>query len=413
MVEDLINDEKSPNKHIPIILLIIFTETLGFSIVLPVLPFLGLSLGLNVFQVGLIASIFSFCQLFASPLTGKLSDRFGRKPILIFSQSSTFIGFFLLGIADMVWILVLARLVDGLLGSNMTVSHAYLSDVTDPKDRTKIFGYSSAIFGAGLIFGPIIGGTLSVLNYSIPMFFAAGISLLSIILVIIFLKESLTIKGDKFSLKFREILPVKEAKLFFKSKNVRGLLIIFFLYCFAFMIFMTSFALLAQIQLNIASQEIGYFLAWVGILRVIFQGILISPLLKKISEETALKIGVLALIITMILLVLATQYFFVFLPLIFLAFGTGIVGPILTSKLTKAVKKEETGSLLGVNNALMSIAQIIAPILGGLILQYLPSQTLPAVSAFCFILIFLLWRYGFPHPPQETILNSTELDYGT
>ena len=273
--------EKSSNKHLPIILLIIFTETLGFSIVLPVLPFLGLSLGLNVFQVGLIASIFSFCQLFASPITGKLSDRFGRKPILIFSQLSTFIGFFLLGIADAVWILVLARLVDGMLGSNMTVSQAYLSDVTDPKDRTKIFGYSSAIFGAGLIFGPVIGGTLSVINYSIPMFFAAGISLISIILVILFLQESLTNKRDKFSLKFNEILPVNEAKLFFKSEEVRGLLLIFFIYSFAFMIFISSFALLAQIQLNVTSQEIGYFLAWVGILRVIFQSILITPLLKK------------------------------------------------------------------------------------------------------------------------------------
>lgn len=406
------SNEISSNKHLPIILLIIFTETLGFSIVLPVLPFLGLSLGLNVFQVGLISSIFSFCQLFASPITGKLSDRFGRKPILIFSQLSTFIGFFLLGIADMVWILVLARLVDGLLGSNMTVSQAYLSDVTDPKDRTKIFGYSSGIFGAGLIFGPVIGGTLSAINYSIPMFFAAGISLISILLVILFLQESVTNKLDKFSLKFNDIIPVNEAKRFFRSKAVRGLLLIFFLYSFAFMIFISSFAVFSQIQLNITPQEIGYFLAWVGILRVFFQSILITPLLKKISEETTLKIGVLTLIITMIMLILTTQYIFIYLPLTFLAFGTGVVRPILMSKLTKSVKKEETGSLLGVNNSLSSIAMIITPILGGLILQYLPSQTLPTVSALCFFLIFLVWRWGFTHPIQDAKLHPSELQYG-
>ena len=182
------------DKRILIIFLIIFTEVLGFSMVAPVIPFLALSLGLNVLQIGLILSIFSFCQFFASPVTGKLSDRYGRKPLLIVSQISTFIGFILLGLANEVWILILARLVDGLLGSNMTVSQAYISDVTEPKNRTKVYGYSSAVFGAGLIFGPLIGGILSTISYSIPMFFAAVVCLVSILLVVIFLPESLTVR---------------------------------------------------------------------------------------------------------------------------------------------------------------------------------------------------------------------------
>jgi len=386
-----------------------FTETLGFSIVLPVLPYLGLSLGLNFFQIGLISSIFSFCQLFASPITGKLSDRFGRKPILIFSQSSTFLGFFLLGMTDTVWILILARLVDGLLGSNMTVTQAYLSDVTDPKDRTKTFGYSSAVFGAALIFGPVIGGILSSINYSIPMFLAAGISLISMILVVLFLQESLTSKKEKFNLKFEEIIPIKETKRFFRSVNIRGLLIIFFIYNFAFMIFISSFALLAKSQLKVNSQGLGFYLAWVGILRVIFQSMLINPLLKKINENNTLKIGVLALVITMISLSLITNSLLVFFPLIFLAFGSGVVRPILTSKLSKSVGKEETGTLLGVNNSLSSVAQIISPILGGLILQFLPSQTLPAISASLFVLIFVFWRLGFPKPIQAETTQTLEL----
>lgn len=387
-----------------------FTETLGFSIVLPVLPHLGLSLGLNFFQIGLISSIFSFCQLFASPITGKLSDRFGRKPILIFSQSSTFLGFFLLGMTDTVWILILARLVDGLLGSNMTVTQAYLSDVTDPKDRTKTFGYSSAVFGAALIFGPVIGGILSSINYSIPMFLAAGISLISMILVVLFLQESLTSKKEKFNLKFEEIIPIKEAKRFFRSVNIRGLLIIFFIYNFAFMIFISSFALLAKSQLKVNSQGLGFYLAWVGILRVIFQSTLINPLLKKINENNTLKIGVLALVITMISLSLITNSLLVFFPLIFLAFGSGVVRPILTSKLSKSVGKEETGTLLGVNNSLSSVAQIISPILGGLILQFLPSQTLPAISALLFLLIFVFWHLGFTKPAQVETSQSVELE---
>ncbi|MFX1346085.1 MAG: MFS transporter, partial [Promethearchaeota archaeon] len=124
--------EKKFEKKLLIIFIIQFTEILGFSSVLPIIPFLGLSLGLNALEIGLILSIFSICQFFASPITGKLSDRYGRKPLLLFSQTSTFIGFILLGFASNVWILIAARLVDGLLGSNMTVTQAYISDVTNP-----------------------------------------------------------------------------------------------------------------------------------------------------------------------------------------------------------------------------------------------------------------------------------------
>ncbi|MCK4379880.1 MAG: MFS transporter [Candidatus Lokiarchaeota archaeon] len=261
--------------------------------VLPVIPFLGLSLGLNAFQVGLIMSVFSFSQLFASPVTGKLSDRFGRKPILLVSQTSTLIGFLLLGFANSVWLLVAARLVDGLIGSNMTVSQAYISDVTSPQDRTKIYGYSSAVFGAGLIFGPVIGGTLSAINYSIPMLFAAGISLISIILVILFLPESLSLKKEKIKIKFNDIFPFDEAKRFFKDSNIRKVLLLFFIYSFGFMLFISSFTLFAKKQVQITPLEVGFLMSWIGILRVIFQGLLINPLQNKFGEDSILVLKIL------------------------------------------------------------------------------------------------------------------------
>ncbi|MFX1456849.1 MAG: MFS transporter [Promethearchaeota archaeon] len=380
--------------------MILFTEVLGFSSVMPMIPFLGDRLGLSEFQIGLVISIFSICQLFASPITGKLSDRFGRRPLLLFSQTSTFIGFLLLGLASNVWILIAARLVDGLLGSNMTVSQAYISDVTAPEYRTKIYGYSSAVFGAGLIFGPVIGGILVSLNFSVPFFFAAGVSLLSIILVSIFLPESLSKKESKISFKFGDIIPIKEAKIFFKSAKIRGILAIFFLYSFGFFLFITTFPLFAKNQINATPQELTFYMAWIGVLRVLFQSVLINPLLNKMKENTLLILGNFAMIFTMSFLIFTTGYWIVFLPISFLAFGTGVNRPILTSKLTKAVKKEETGSILGVNNALNSFGQIITPILGGLILQFLASQILPLLSAIVFTLIFLLWRWAFVKPFQ-------------
>jgi len=389
------------DKRLLIIFLIQFTEILGFSSVMPVIPFLGLSLGLNAFQIGLILSIFSMCQLVASPITGKLSDRFGRKPLLLFSQTSTLIGFFLLGIAYNVWILVAARLVDGLLGSNMTVTQAYISDVTNPENRTKIFGYSSAIFGAGLIFGPVIGGLLLSINFSAPFFFAAGISLLSIIFVIIFLPESISKPEEKLALKVGDIIPIKEAKYYFKNSITRGLIFAFFIYNFGFFLFMSSSALFADKQIYATAQEVSFYMAWIGVLRVVFQSILINPLLKKFSENRTLGIGIFAMIFAMFFLIFSSIYWIVYIPYFFLAFGTGVARPILTSKLTNAVRKKEVGSILGVNNSLTSIVQIISPILGGVILNYFPSQTLPTISALIFILMVVLWRWLIVRDEKE------------
>ena len=412
MAENSSNSKKPKeklDKRILIIFLIIFTEILGFSIVLPVLPFLALSLGLNVFQIGLILSIFSLCQLFASPITGKLSDRYGRKPLLIISQISTFIGFILLGLANAVWILILARLVDGLLGSNMTVSQAYISDVSEPKNRTKVYGYSSAVFGAGLIIGPLIGGILSTIDYSTPMFFAAGICFVSILLVVIFLPESLTEREESVKLTFNDIIPIEDAKRFLKDPKIRGLLIIFLFYNFGFMLFISTFALFSKIQINVTAQEVGFFMAWIGVLRVLFQTLLISPLQNKFGENKILRIGVFSMITFFTLIIFTTTFLFAFIPLMFLAFGTGICRPVLTSKLANSVEREETGSLLGVNNAFSSIAQIITPILGGAILFYLSPQILPVISATCFILILVFWSWGIPKekPSHDNNDSST------
>jgi DHA1 family tetracycline resistance protein-like MFS transporter len=393
--------EKKFEKRLLIIFLIQFTEVLGFTSVLPLIPFLGLSLGLNALEIGLILSIFSICQLFASPITGKLSDRYGRKPLLLFSQISTFIGFILLGLSSNVWILIAARVVDGLLGSNMTVTQAYISDVTNPDYRTKTYGYSSAVFGAGLIFGPVIGGLLLSINFSAPFFFAAGISLLSIILVFILLPESLIRREEKLEFKFGDIIPIKEAKYFFKSAAIRGLIVVFFIYNFGFMLFINNFPLFAEMQINATPQQVSFYMAWIGVLRVIFQSVLINTILKKLSENKTLAIGIFTMIFAMFFLIFSISYWIVYLPFFFLAFGTGVARPILTSKLTNTVKREETGSLFGVVNSLTSIGQIITPILGGILLLFLPTQMLPSLSATIFILIIILWKWMIIPPIKE------------
>jgi len=380
------------DKRLYVVFLIIFTEVLGFSMVLPLVPFLGLSLGLTPIQIGLIASVFSFCQLFASPITGKLSDRFGRRPLFILSQLSTFAGFITLGFATSALLLIISRLIDGLLGSNMTVSQAYISDITEPEHRTRVYGYSSGVFGAGLIFGPFIGGVLSRIDYSIPMFFAAAITLISIVLVIFFLPESVTEKSNKLSLRFNDVLPVKDAIQFAENPHIRNILLMFLIFNTGFFLFISNFSLLAEAQIHVTADQVGFYMAWIGVLRVAIQTFLIARLLRALGEGSMLKTGIVAMIVSMVGLVFSADFLFVFFPLIFLAYGTGVSRPILTSRLTNSVPKKETATVLGVNNSLTSLAQIITPIAGGFMIQYLPSQLLPILSAIFFATLLLFVR---------------------
>ena len=383
------------DKRLYVVFLIIFTEVLGFSMVLPLVPFLGLSLGLTPIQIGLIASVFSFCQLFASPITGKLSDRFGRRPLFILSQLSTFAGFILLGFATSALLLIMSRLIDGLLGSNMTVSQAYISDITEPEHRTRVYGYSSGVFGAGLIFGPFIGGVLSRIDYSIPMFFAAAITLTSIVLVIFFLPESVTEKSNKLSLRLNDVLPVKDAIQFAETPQIRNILLMFLIFNTGFFLFISNFSLMAEAQIHVTADQVGFYMAWIGVLRVVIQTFLIARLLRALGEGSMLKTGIIAMIVSMVGLVFSADFLFVFVPLIFLAYGTGVSRPILTSRLTNSVPKKETATVLGVNNSLTSLAQIITPIAGGFMIQYLPPQLLPILSALFFSSLLLFVRNHF------------------
>ncbi len=330
--------------------------------------------------------MFSLSQLFASPVTGKLSDRFGRKPLLVLSQISTMIGFLLLGFATTAILLLTSRLIDGLLGSNMTVSQAYISDITEPKHRTRVFGYTSGIFGAGLIFGPVIGGALYEISSSLPMFLAAGISLISVILVIFFLPETVTQKPNTFSLGW-DTIPIKDAIQFMKTPKVRNNLAMFFVYSLGFFLLISNFTLFAQTQLNVNTAQVGSFLGWLGFLRVFIQTFLIARILRSISEWTMLRTGIVAMIISMVGIAFSQEYLFVFIPLVFMGYGTGVIRPVLLSKLTNSVKQNETATVIGVNNSLTSIAQIITPIAGGFMIQYWPSQTIPIVSILFFLVL--------------------------
>jgi len=173
---------------------------------------------------------------------------------------------------------------------------------------------------------------------------------------------------------------------------VRNILSMFFIYNIAFFLFISNLALLAEAQFHVAADQVSFYMAWIGIIRVIIQTVLIARILRALTENRLLLTGIFFMVISMVTLAFSAEYLFVFVPLIFLAYGTGVSRPILTSQLTTSVTQKETATILGVNNSLNSVAQIITPILGGFIIEYLPSQTLPLLSAIIFASLILFLR---------------------
>jgi len=210
------------------------------------------------------------------------------------------------------------------------------------------------------------------------------VSLVSVALVVLFLPETIAKKTVKISLSFYDVIPVNEVKRFAKTPRIRNILLMYFVYNAGFFLFISNFGLLAETQLHVAADQVSFYMAWIGVLRVFIQTVLIVRILRVLGETCALTTGVVAMSFSMLTIAFSSDYLFVFLPLIFLAYGTGVSRPILTSNMTNSVTQKETATILGVNNSLTSIAQIITPIVGGFMIQYFPSQTLPIFSAVIF-----------------------------
>ncbi|HMN62186.1 MAG TPA: MFS transporter, partial [Anaerolinea sp.] len=263
------------NKALTSIFLIVFIDLLGFSLILPLLPYLARTFQASDFQIGLLVAVYAAASLVGSPVLGRLSDRYGRRPMLLISIAGTVAGFLVLGFANTLWMLFLARIIDGVTAGNISIAQAYISDVTNEKNRAKGLGLIGAAFGLGFIIGPAVGGALSQISYAAPAFVAAGLAALNWLMVAFWLPESLSLE------KRREILLSRRATLSpgglfaaLRRPIVGPLLHTRFFFGLSFSIFQSIFALYALERFNLGAVQTGYILAYVGVLSVFTQGFL-------------------------------------------------------------------------------------------------------------------------------------------
>lgn len=329
------------------IILVVFIDLLGFSLILPLLPYYAETFHANAFVTGLLVASYAIAQLIGAPLLGRMSDRYGRRPILLASIFGTFLGFLLLGIANALWILFAARIIDGLTGGNLSIAQAYISDVTNAKNRAKGLGMIGAAFGLGFIIGPVTGGFLSQWGYAVPAFAAAAMSFLNLILIFAWLPELLTAEKRAALNEKKPAITIGALVKALKRPFSGSLLITRFFFGVAFAIFQTIFSLYALTKFNLTAAQTGYVLTYVGVLSVITQGFLVGRITHKFREDTLIVACVALMAISMIGWSLAPTVLVLLIVLAPTSLVGGILNTLLSSTLTEAVTPREIGGILG------------------------------------------------------------------
>ena len=402
------------NRRLLTLFLIVFIDLLGFSLILPLLPFYAETFGATPFPIGLLVAAYAAAQLVGAPLLGRLSDRFGRRPVLLISLIGTFIGFLILGFASSLWMLFASRLLDGFTGGNISVAQAYITDITDEKDRAKGLGLLGAAFGVGFIIGPAVGGILSVYGFAVPAFVAAGLSLISILGVIFFLPESLTAEARaRLEKKAKQEISLRNLWAAINRPRVGPLLNVRFFYGLAFATFQTIFPLYAQYKLGLDARNTGFVLTYVGILVVFVQGFLVGWLAARYNEYRLIFLATILMMIVLFAWALVPNLIALLIVLAPLAVAAGILNTLLNSALSKAVYPEEVGGTLGLSASLESLTRVISPTAGGILIGSLGTWAPGVVGGLIMLgTVSYAWRRLIvkPDPPLPQRVNDDELE---
>jgi MFS transporter, DHA1 family, tetracycline resistance protein len=361
-------------KAIIFLLIVAFLNTMGMTIIAPVVPFMTLQHLSNPRDLAIVVawmtSIYGICQLIASPGLGLLSDRFGRRPVLFVCLLGSAIGYLLFGLGGSLWILFLGRIIDGLTGGNFSVLFAYMADITEPAERGKYFGIAGGISGAGFIAGPAIGGLLATINYSAPFIVAAAVILFNLVWGFFFLPESLH-KGNRItSIQLHDLNPLKQLYDVFTSANLRWLLLAGFLYYLPFSMLISNLTILLKDSLGWDATQAGLLSSVVGISDIFVQGILVGQLLK-IFGDVKLSIGSLIMVAISYILIgaitLITSPILLIVGVILFAGSGGLVENALRGMTSRLAGPRQQGLISGASQSMASLAMIIGPLLGGLL----------------------------------------------
>jgi DHA1 family tetracycline resistance protein-like MFS transporter len=358
----------------------VFLNALGFTVIGPVLPFVVQQYVSDADLAGVIGwltAIYAIFQFVAAPGLGVLSDRFGRRPLTLVCLLGSCVGYLVFGIGGALWVLFLGRIVDGLTGANFSILAAYIGDTTTPEERGKLFGRVGGIGGVGMIVGPVLGGFAALLGYSAPLYLAAAILLLNTAWGVVAMPESLPRHLRSTQLRLRELNPLVQLAAIFRISRLRWLLLTGVLYYLPFAMFVTELAVLAKDQLAWGPEQIGLGMLLIGCVDIVMQGFLSARLIAVIGEVRLTAAGLVCEAAAYVLigaLALVHQPALMVVGLLLFAFGSGLLEPALGALTSRAATDREQGVVQGGNQALHSLAQIVGPLLAGMLYSRLGGE---------------------------------------
>jgi MFS family permease len=385
--------------------IVVAVDATGLGIILPLLPFYSLRLGATPFILGSLISVYALCQLVAGPVLGTLSDRYGRRGVLIVSQIGTLAGFLLLASANSLTVVFLARIIDGLTSGNISVAHAYAAEHSAPSTRSQALGTTSGAIGTGLLVGPILSGLLVQFGDRAPIWAAALLSLISIIATISLLPPD---EPESGGLNILRPAPEREAARDLLATSsawgLLGLLILFFL---VNSMFLSQIALFLSARFSwqghpFGAKELGAVFAYSGCINILVQGLLITRTSRFAPDRTIVVIAFASMGAGFLGIAIVERISLLVLSLTLIILGTMLIRTTLIAELSRSVPLNRQGMVMGLNQSLMSGANIIAPILSGALIDRRLYDTW-ALAMAAIAACGAITAFGLRAPPQAKI----------
>lgn len=361
------NENKKPKI---VIFLTVFIYLLGFGMIIPIIPLISVQYGASAFQTGLLLSIYSFMQFVFSPVWGRLSDRFGRRPILLICLAGEVVAYIIFGLSRSIEMLFLARCLSGFFGASISTASAYISDITPTHERSKGMALIGAAFGLGFLFGPAIGGGLTIwakklspdpaFTASFAAYWVSILCLATFIFAYFNLKE--TLNKDLVQ---KKLSRWKSITKFISAPVVGPLVFVFFLSSFAMSSMEATLVLFMKDKFSWGLTEISFGFAYVGLMIVITQGFLVRRLIPRFGERNILRLGLIFMAIGLGGIAFANSLFFLALTQTFLALGIGFTNPSTLGSISLLTDASEQGAAMGTTQSMASLGRILGPALGG------------------------------------------------
>ncbi len=377
-----------------VIVLTVFIDMTGYGIIIPVLPFIAGKFQEGPIALGILIGSFALMQFFFSPLLGKISDRKGRKPILLLSLLVSLIGFTIFSFANSYLMLLLSRLIAG-VATERAIAQAYVADVTDLKSRVKEMGKIGAAFGAGFITGPVIGGLLSEFGYSAPGFAAMSLTLLNIVFVLVFLPEPEMTKEKLVKSVFESLGYLDGIRDAFRRPLFGAALFIFFLVTLAFGTIPVIVPLLSIDFFSFGPFELSFVFIYIGLIQIVMQGFLIDSLSNMLGERNLIILGPILMALGAFIMPIFENVVVFFFSNSLLAAGFGIINTSIPAFLSKRISVDEQGSILGVAGSVASIANVPGPLVIGFVYAFAGSFIPFFVSSILLVIASLVGQIVF------------------